>query len=137
MAFDPGVAWAFLAAGAGTQVGAYMLMRRPIRLLRAGGSTTGVVVDNEEESMAPGRSGGSTFIFDVVEFTTREGRSIRFTSEVGRRVGHAKGSRVRILYDPAEPHDAALATFATLWLAPALLSAFGLPFLIAGLSALL
>jgi Protein of unknown function (DUF3592) len=136
MALEPGVAWAFLAAGAATQVGALMLLRRPIRLLRAGGSATGVVVDSEE-SMETGRAASSLFFFDVVEFTTRQGRSIRFTSDTGRRVARTKGSSVRILYDPDQPHEAALATFATLWLFPVVTSTFGLPFLVAGLAALL
>ncbi|HSP13549.1 MAG TPA: DUF3592 domain-containing protein [Thermoanaerobaculia bacterium] len=136
MAFDPGVAWAFLAVGAGTQVGALMLLRRPIRLMRAGGSANGVVVDSEK-SMEPGHGASSAFFFDVVEFATREGRSIRVTSEVGRRVARAKGSRVRILYDPDQPHEAELATFPALWLFPVVLSAFGMPFLLAGLAALL
>ena len=136
MALEPGVAWAFLAAGAATQVGALMLLRRPIRLLRAGGSANGVVVDSKE-SMETGRGASSLFFFAVVEFTTRQGRSIRFTSDSGRRVARTKGSSVRVLYDPDQPHDAALAIFATLWMAPVVTAAFGMPFLVAGLAALL
>jgi uncharacterized protein DUF3592 len=136
MAFDPGVAWAFVGVGAATQVGAFLLLRRPIRLLRAGGSAIGIVVDNEE-SMESGRGAPSRFFFAVVEFTTLQGRSIRFTSETGRRVARPKGSSVRVVYDPEDPHDAALATFATLWMASLVTSMFGLPFLVAGLAALI
>ena len=78
---EPGVAWALLAAGAATQVGALMLLRRPVRLLRAGGSATGVVVDSEE-SIETRHAASHSFVFDVVEFTTRQGRSIRFTSNL-------------------------------------------------------
>jgi hypothetical protein len=136
MALDSGIGWAFLAAGAATQLGALMLLRRPIRLLRAGGSANGVVVDSGE-SIETARGGSSRFFFPVVEFTTRQGRSIRFTSDTGRRVARAKGSSVRVLYDPDQPDDAALATFATLWLFPLVTSAFGMPFLVAGFAALL
>jgi hypothetical protein len=138
MAFDIGVAWAFVGAGAATQAGAFMLLRRPFRLMRAGGSGNGVVVDSEE-SMQSATNGGpsSRYFFDVVEFTTRHGRAIRFTSAAGRHVSRAKGSSVRVLYDPDDPNNAELVSFASLWLMPLVTSLFGLPFLIAGLSAVI
>jgi hypothetical protein len=42
-----------------------------------------------------------------------------------------------VLYDPASPNEAELATFKTLWLVPTIMAAFGLPFLAAGLIGLL
>ena len=129
---EPGVALAFVAAGAGIQVGALLLMRRPMRLLRAGGSATGIVMDSEKSVEK-----AAVFFFDVVEFTTREGRSIRFMSNMGRAKARVKGSRVRVLYDPNQPDEAELATFATLWMPATVTSLFGLPFLAAGLAALI
>lgn len=137
MAADQGLGWALLGAGVATQVIALLLLRRPLRLLRSGGKTRGVVVANEESMHASTGGRPSLFFFPVVEFTTREGRSIRFTSDTGRRVAPPKGSSVRVLYDPNQPYDASLATFSALWMFPLVTSAFGMPFVVAGLVALL
>ena len=136
MTADAGLAWAFLVVGVATQIGALLLLRRPLRQLRAGGTTQGIVVSNEESMYASAGGQPSLFFFPVVEFTTGEGRSIRFTSDSGRRIARPKGSRVRVLYDPRNPEDASMATFSTLWMFPLVTALFGLPFLLAGLVAL-
>jgi hypothetical protein len=121
------VPWLLFAVGIATQVVALLLLRRPLRLFRAGGTALGRVVANEETMFSR-----ELMFFPVVEFTTGQGQSIRFTSESGRRIAHAKGSSVRVLYDPARPHDASLATFATLGMPALVTSLFGLPFVMAG-----
>jgi hypothetical protein len=137
VASDPVISLAFLAVGVATQAGALHFARRPIRLLRAGGSARGMVLDNEEAMMQMGRGPASKFYFPLIEFTTTQGERIRFTSATGRASALAKGNEVPVLYDPASPNEAELATFKTLWLVPTIMAAFGLPFLAAGLIGLL
>jgi hypothetical protein len=134
---DLGLSLAFVAIGFATQGGALLLARRPIRLLRAGGSVRGTIMDNEESVLQGARAGTQKFYFPLVSFTTADGEPIRFMSAVGGGVARAKGSEVRVLYDPARPHDAELATFKALWFFPTILAVFGLPFLAAGVFGLL
>jgi hypothetical protein len=133
MASDLGMSLAFVAVGLATQGGALLLARRPIRLLRAGGSARGTVLDNEESMLQSGRGAASKFYFPLIGFTTAKDERIRFTSAIGRGRALPKGSEVRVLYDPAKPDEAELATFKTLWAPSTVTAVFGLPFLAAGL----
>jgi hypothetical protein len=137
MASDPGLSLAFVAAGVATLGGALLLARRPIRLLRAGGSARGEVLDNEDTMIQGSRGPASKFYFPLIGFTTAKGERIQFTSSVGRGRALPMGSKVRVLYDPARPEEAELATFKTLWFFPTVTAVFGLPFLVAGLIGLL
>jgi hypothetical protein len=137
MASDLGLSLAFVAVGVTTQAGALLLARRPLRLLRAGGSARGEVLDNEESMVQSGRGAASKFYFPLIGFTTAQGERIRFTSAIGRGGALPKGREVRVLYDPVKPNEAELATFKTLWAPSTVTAAFGLPFLAAGLIGLL
>jgi hypothetical protein len=128
---------AFVAVGVATLGGALLLARRPIRLLRAGGSARGTVLDTEESMLQSGRGAASKFYFPLIGFTTAKGERIRFTSAIGQGRALPKGSEVRVLYDPERPDEAELATFKTLWAPATVTAAFGLPFLAAGLIGLL
>ena len=44
------------------------------------------------------------------------------------------GTRVPLLYDPAQPPDAMVNSFAAMWIFPILTLVFGLPFLAIGVS---
>ncbi len=133
---DNALAWAFLAAGIAVQVIACLLLRRPLRLWRSGGMAVGRVLGNEEPMVASTGSASSLFIFPVVEFTTPQGRTISFTSEVGRRTARKEGSTVKVMFDPEHPNDASLATFTSIGMFPLITSLFGLPFVVAGCNAL-
>ncbi len=87
--------------------------------------------------VAGSRGPARKFYFPIIGFTTSKGERIRFTSGTGQPTAYPKGSEVRVLYDPARPHEAELATFKALWLFPAVTAAFGLPFLAAGVFGLL
>lgn len=137
MASDLGISLAFVAVGVATLGGALLLARRPICLLRAGGSARGEVLDNDESMVQAGRGAASKFYFPLIGFTTAQGERIRFTSAIGQGRALPKGSAVRVLYDPARPDEAELATFTTLWVPSAIMAVFGLPFLAAGLIGLL
>ena len=137
MAFDSGLSWAFAAIGVATQGVAILLLRRPVRLLFAGGSARGTVVESDDSLVQGSHGSAQTYSFPIVQFTTRQGERISFRSRVGVRTARAKGSDVRVIFDPEKPHDAELATFKALWLFPTITAAFGLPFLLAGLRGLL
>lgn len=136
MAFDPVVSYAFVAVGAFTQGVALLLARRPVRMLRAGGRARGRIIGNDEEMVASTRGPGRLFHFPKIAFTTAKGEPVVFRSRMGRRVPETVDSDVDVLYDPATPHEAEVATFRNLWLFPLITSVCGLPFLAAGLFAL-
>jgi hypothetical protein len=74
-----------------------------------------------------GGSHGGTFLHPTFAFTTRDGRSVRFTSSGGSTdQPYADGEHVAVLYDPDHPEQARLASFSTLWLIPVLIDAIGL-----------
>ncbi|MFH0727756.1 MAG: DUF3592 domain-containing protein [Pseudomonadota bacterium] len=137
MAIDSGLSWAFAAAGVFMEGVAIQLSRRPIRLLRAGGSVRGTVVDCEESLVGATHGPARMFYFPIIRFTTPRGENITFTSNAGRRTAIGKESEVRVIFDPSSPHDAELATFRTLWLFPVITAVFGLPFLAVGVIGLL
>jgi hypothetical protein len=74
-----------------------------------------------------GGSHGGAFLHPTFAFTTRDGRSVRFTSSFGSTdQPYADGERVPVFYDPDHPEQARLSSFSTLWLIPAVLDAIGL-----------
>ena len=66
----------------------------------------------------------------VVRFTTNEGREIEFHGRGGSETPLAEGDRVTVIYDPAHPIRAYIATFLDFWLPSA--AAFGVAFLFGG-----
>lgn len=133
---EPVMGWAFCGVGA-LMIGiAGALARRPMRLVRSGGSAEGTVVGNEESVATGGRGAPRTYHHPIVAFATAKGEKVRFASGVGRRTALPKGSAVRVVFDPERPEDAEIASFARLWLMPVVAAILGLPFLAAGIAAL-
>lgn len=66
----------------------------------------------------------------VVRFTTNDGREIEFHGRAGSDTSLAEGDRVTVIYDPANPIRAYIATFLDFWLPSA--AAFGVTFLFGG-----
>jgi hypothetical protein len=66
----------------------------------------------------------------VVRFTTNQGREIEFHGRGGSETPFAEGDRVTVIYDPANPIRASIATFLDLWLPSAV--AFGVTLLFGG-----
>ena len=66
----------------------------------------------------------------VVRFTTNEGREIEFHGRGGSETSLAEADRVTVIYDPANPIRASIATFLDFWLPSA--AAFGVAFLSGG-----
>ena len=134
MAMDPVIAWSFLGVGLFGQGVAAMLARRPIRLLRAGGKADGTVTASDEQMISGGRGSARKYYFPQIAFTTAKGERISFKSVMGRGKAIPPGTVVPLIYDPAQPHEATIRSFGTLWMFPLLTSLLSLPFLLVGLS---
>jgi hypothetical protein len=130
---DPVLTWSFLGVGLFGQGFAWMLARRPIRLLRAGGRTQGTVTGSDEETIAGGRGAARAYHFPQIAFTTARGERIVFKSPSGGRIPVAPGTSLPVIFDPASPHDAIVAGFRSLWLFPLATSLMSLPFLAVGI----
>jgi len=103
---------AFLAAATAFQ---------SIRLVLRGTLAKGTVVGHQREQEC---------YWPIVEFTDRNGSQRRFTSRSGRgKAPYRKGSRVTVVYEPANQNRAEIRAFWTLWLFPVVLSAFAALFL--------
>lgn len=131
---DPVLKWSFLAVGVFTLVVAALLLRRPFRLMRAGGKATGEVTDNTEEWHSGSKGAARKYFFPQVAFTTAKGERISFKSASGGGKPVPVGSRVDVLYDPVNPSDALVKAFGMIWVIPIVLLVFGLPFLLIGIS---
>ena len=132
MTIDPVLAWSFLAIGVFGQGLALMLARRPLALIRAGAKAQGTVTGSDSEVIASGKGSPRTYHFPHIAFTTAKGERVEFRSATGRGVALAKGAVVPLIYDPASPKEAAIHSFANLWLFPLVTSVLSLPFLIVG-----
>lgn len=70
--------------------------------------------------------GSDTLFYPVVEFTTPEGQVVRFQDRNGSNPpAHRVGETVDVLYDPARPQVAAIASWKDLWLFSTILLGFG------------
>jgi hypothetical protein len=70
----------------------------------------------------------------VVEFVTKAGKTARFTGSTGG-VGDPiieTGTEVRVIYDPADPSNAQIASFSQFWLGPLVVAVCGSIFLLMG-----
>lgn len=98
------------------------------KFLNTAQSTSGVVVDLERRhSSSTSSSGSSTTYAPVVEFTAPEsGQTITFTSNSSSNPpAYDEGDDVTVLYDPAEPEEARIDSFMSLWFLPLLLLVMG------------
>jgi len=60
---DPVLKWSFLGVGLFAVAVMLLLLRRPLRLLRAGGKATGEVTGNSEEVHAGSKGPARTYFF--------------------------------------------------------------------------
>jgi hypothetical protein len=105
-------------------------VHRVVQQERSWVSARGTVVDNVVVAYATGAS-----YAPVVDFRTMDGQTVRFVDGVGSiPPDYEVGTEVKILYDPADVHNARIVSWTRLWLGPTLLIGSGLaPVLIAGL----
>lgn len=94
--------------------------------INSGGQAQGTVVDNSYQTTQDGTTISGAY-YPVVEFSTGEGQTVRFTDGIGSLPpDYEVGATVRVLYDPAEPQAARLWSWKRLWFAPTLFLAIGL-----------
>jgi hypothetical protein len=107
------IAWITGAMVVGILVGGLVCLALPLkwwlrarRRMRAGGVADGRVVALRPQASAPEES-----YVTVFQFNDRQGGSHRVSSRVAHwPAQHAIGQRVRVVYEPANPEDAELAT---------------------------
>jgi hypothetical protein len=92
--------------GVFTQGFAYLLARRPLRFIKAGGRARGKIGASDGRMISGSRGPSYMAYFPTVSFTTGKGEKITFTSALGGRTAPEVGSEVAVLYDPASPKDA-------------------------------
>ena len=84
--------------------------------------TTGTVIGYRTSRSARGGGGQA----EIVEFTGPDGRTLQFTEKVYRtRFIEKTGHTVNVLYDPNNPGNARINSFATLYLTPFILAVVG------------
>jgi hypothetical protein len=132
-AIDPVITFAFLGVGLFGLGFAFMLARRPIHLLRAGGRAEGTVTGNNEQVISSSKGPTRTYYFPEIDYTTAKGEAISFISRSGRVKPEAIGTRCPLIYDPAQPREVLVRAFGNLWLFPMLLVIFTSPFLAVGI----
>jgi hypothetical protein len=120
------VAFAIIAGG-GAVVGV-LALSKALDLYVGGQRAEGTVLEirevrrteTEKETLSDGSERRSEVerisYAPVVSFTTRGGREIVFHGRSGSETSFASGSRVNVIYDPANPIRARIVSFTDLWL---------------------
>jgi hypothetical protein len=136
---SPQVAWGFLVAGFVPLGIAALLAWRSIKRLRAWGRATGTVTGNDQQEITSRRGANSNrwAYFPELDFTTAEGRRMSFRFKEGGSRPIPIGTVVAILYDPANPQNAMIRQFGSMWGWALFVSLFSLPFFFEGLHGLL
>ena len=112
----------FLIVGSAILWGAFLLLRRSVRRLQNWTTTTGTVIEYIDRA----GTGRRACYLPKVQFSSPHGRSIKFTSESGsNRKPFRLGSKVKVIYDPADIQNASIKVFQTLWLVPCFALFFG------------
>jgi len=122
------IASIFFVIGLGMLGGGLYAISSTVSFIQKAATGRGVVVSLERS-----RSSDSVSYYPVVKFTTREGQEFRFRSNVGSSPpSHRTGEAVTVLYNPANPHDAKIDSFFSLWGFGLIFGAMGLVFALAG-----
>lgn len=83
------------------------------------------------------RDGKRTYYSPVIEFKDAGGLDRKFYSSVGSYPpSHHVGESVALIYDPADPNNAAIDSFFYKWLLPAATGATGTIYLLLGIAGL-
>ncbi len=121
----------FTVVGFGMIVGAFFLFTNTQDFLKNAQTTDGMVVDLV-------RSSDSDTYRPVVEFTTRDGSVIEFTSSTGTNPpSFSEGEMVGIFYQESSPEQAKIDSFFSLWGGTVILGGLGSVFFLIGMSILL
>jgi hypothetical protein len=83
-----------------------IFIRQTMRIVVGGEKTSGQVVDSEARN---GRNG--KVYASVIEFQTKDGRKIRFTSPASSSLRPKIGSQIPVIYQPTSPDQAMVYSF--------------------------
>ncbi|MBZ4033667.1 DUF3592 domain-containing protein [Flavobacterium sp. 17A] len=120
--------YVFAIIGAGLMAGAIYLYVDKQAFLEKAETVQGTVVE-----MIPKRSKESTTYSPVVSFKTKTGQTITYTSSTSSNPpSYNVGESVTIFYDPADPNDAEINGFFSLWLGVLILGFIGTVFFLIG-----
>ena len=120
----------FFVLGIGLLFGGVAWWRSNAAFAAHAASAEGTVSDLVWRRSSKGNSG--TYV-PVVDFSTADGRRIHVTGSGGSNPpAYARGEKVRVLYDAANPEHAQLDTFSERHLGPAILSGLGAVFALVG-----
>lgn len=120
--------YVFSIIGASLLAGATYLYVNKQAFLEKAETTQGTVIE-----MIPKRSKDSTTYSPVVSFTTKAGQEITYTSSTSSNPpSYDVGENVEIFYDPANPNDAEINGFFSLWLGVIILGFIGIVFFLIG-----
>jgi hypothetical protein len=135
----PLVACGFLGAGIVVLGIAALLAWRSVRRLHAWSRVDGTVTGNDRQEITfrRGYNSNKWAFFPEVAFTTADGRRTSFRSREGGNRAIPRGTVVPVLYDPADPQNAMIAQFGSMWGWALFVSVLSLPFLFEGVWGLL
>jgi Protein of unknown function (DUF3592) len=106
-----------VVVGAVLTLGGIYELSRVLGIRRHGLHTEGTVVDVEERvEGTPTRARLASY--PVVEFTSAEGRTIRFTSRLSLPIAIEVGKAVPVRYRSDDPEQAVIDTFMRTWAVP-------------------
>ncbi|RZJ47761.1 MAG: DUF3592 domain-containing protein [Flavobacterium sp.] len=127
------IKYVFSIVGLALLIGAFFLYQNKKSFLEKAITVEGTVTE-----LLPSRSDNSTTYKPVVTFTTKDDKKIEYTSSVSSNPpSYHVGEKVEIFYDPADPYDADINGFFSLWLAPLILGIMGSIFFLIGFSIIL
>jgi len=118
----------FSIIGLGMLVGSFFLYQNTAGFLTSAVEAEGVVID-----LVRKRSSDSTTYAPTVRFTTANGTMIEFTSSTSSNPpSYSRGEQVAILYLPAQPDEAKIDSFSSLWGGTIILAGIGGVFFLIG-----
>ncbi len=127
------IKYVFLTIGALMLAGAFYFYQDRQTFLKKAEIVQGTVVE-----LISKRSDNSTTYAPLVSFTTKAGNKIEFTSAVSSNPpSYSEGESVEVLYDPADPKDASINGFASLWIGPLVFGILGTVFFLIGFGIIL
>jgi hypothetical protein len=122
------VAYLFLIIGIAMLVGAGYWMTRTQAFVDRSETVPGEVIDLERS-----RSSDSTAYYPVIKYKTKSGQERTFRSNTGSSPpSYDVGEKVEVMYDVAEPSDARIRSFFSIWGGPAIVGLLGTLFGVIG-----
>ncbi|PBJ09034.1 DUF3592 domain-containing protein [Flavobacterium sp. ACN6] len=122
------IKYVFLIIGAALLTGAFFLYQNKSAFLEKAVSVQGTVIE-----MVAKRSDNSTTYSPVISFKTKSGQEITFSSSISSNPpSYSVNETVEVLYNPADPKEANINTFSSLWIGPLILGGIGIVFFLIG-----